>query len=248
MTMKKRLYTAILAGMAALSVSAQQYVGFEGLIHLPSADMDTVGVARIGAHYMPKRMMPEQMTLDGERFNSLTNYISVTPFRWIEIGYGYTLWKVHKDRNPQNETGFFTKDRYFSVKLQVVRESEWWPSVAVGGNDVWGSSDHGESRSNYMKNFYGALSKHVELGGNILGGHVVYRQWNRDYNHKWNGLLGGVTFQPAFYTPLRVVGEWDGNGVNIGADCRLFRYFLLQCSLQEMRSFTAGLSFNIQLL
>lgn len=36
--------------MGFSSVCAQQYTGMSGLIHVPSADMDEVGVARIGAH------------------------------------------------------------------------------------------------------------------------------------------------------------------------------------------------------
>ena len=55
---------------------AQQYLGFQGMIHVPTADMDTVGVARVGAHFIPKQMMPDKMLLDGEKFNSLTNYLS----------------------------------------------------------------------------------------------------------------------------------------------------------------------------
>ena len=247
-TMKRRLSVTIVCMLLALTARAQQYVGFEGMVHLPTADMDTVGVARVGAHYIPKLMMPETMVLDKEKFSSLTNYLSVTPFRWIQLGYGYTLWKFHQDLDPKKKTGFYAKDRYFSVKLQLLNENNWWPSVAVGGNDVWGSDDEGESGSNYLKNYYVALSKHVDLGGHRIGGHLVYRHWSENYNHKWNGVLGGLTFQPSFYKPLRLMGEWDGNGVNIGADCRVFKYFLIQCSLQEMHSFSAGLSLYIHLL
>jgi hypothetical protein len=246
--MKKILLISVLFLQLTTMAFAQQYLGFQGMIHVPTADMDTVGVARVGAHFIPKQMMPDKMLLDGEKFNSLTNYLSITPFRWIELGYGYTLWKFHRAKNPANETGFFAKDRYFSVKLQIINEDKWWPSVAVGGNDVWGSSDKGESASNFYRNYFAALSKHIDLGGNLLGGHIVYRKWSRDFNHKWDGVIGGITFQPSFYTPLRVMGEWDGNGLNLGVDCRLFKYFLVQCSLMELKSFSGGLCLYIPLL
>lgn len=225
----------------------QQYTGIEGLIHVPTADMDTVGVARIGAQFMPKYMVPDAMKCDEKKFNSCSNYLSLTPFKWISVGYGYTLWKLHKNSNPQNKTGFYSKDRYFSVKLQPVAEKRWWPSIVVGGNDVWGSNEKGRSGSNYFRNYYAAASKHVDLSGWRLGAHVAYRYWWRDFNHKWNGVVGGITLQPPFYKPLRAMVEWDGHGVNVGIDCR-YKIFQFQCALVDGKYFTGGLSLYVKLL
>jgi hypothetical protein len=226
----------------------QQYVGQSGMIHVPTADMDTAGVARVGLHYIPKEMMPDQMLYDNEKFNSLTNYLSLTAFRWVQVSYGYTLWKMHRNLRKYNKSGFYSKDRYFSLKFQPIREDQWWPSVVIGGNDVWGASDGGESGSNYYRNYYIALSKHVTLGDQLIGGHVAYRKWKLDSNRKWDGVVGGITVNPSFYRPLRLMCEWDGNEVNVGADCRLFKYFLVQCAFIDMHRFNAGLSLYINLL
>lgn len=243
-----RFFFMLMLAVATIQSGAQQYIGFEGMIHVPTADMDTVGIARVGAHYLPKRMMPDKMLYDGEKFNSLTNYLSITPFKWIEVGYGYTLWKMHKNLDKKNKSGFYSKDRYFSVKLQLLKENKWWPSVAVGGNDVWGSSDDGKSGSNYYRNSFASLSKHYSFRDNIFGAHVTYRHWMRSYNHKWQGVVGGVTFQPSFYRPLRTMVEWDGNEVNIGADCRLFKYLLIQCALIDFKNINGGLCLYIPLI
>lgn len=248
--MKRIVLIIVISIITAYSghLHAQQYCGLTGLIHVSTADMDTVGIARVGAHYIPKKMMPDRMKIDGKKFNSWTNYLSVTPFRWIEVGYGYTLWKFHKNRNPQNKIGFYAKDRYFSVKLQPIQEDKWWPSVAIGGNDLWGSKDNGESASNFYKNYFVSLTKHVELGDQRIGAHLSYRKWDLDINDKWNGVVGGLTFQPSFYRPLRLIGEWDGHEVNIGADCRLFKYFLVQCALIDLKKVNGGISLYIPLL
>ncbi len=248
MSKMKTVFSTIIFLLLSLSVSAQQYIGLSGMIHVPTADMDTVGIARIGAHFIPKAMMPTTMKLDGESYNSLTNYLTITPFRWIQLSYGYTLQKCYQDDNPQKKTGFYTKDRYFSIKLQPLQEGKWWPSVVIGGNDVWGSYDSGESYSDFYKNFFIATSKHIDIKGNIIGGHLTYRKWDKEFNHKWNGVVGGVTFQPKFYRPLRAIAEWDGNEVNIGADCLLFKYFLVQCALLDFRHFNAGLCIYYPLL
>ena len=135
-----RIIAVLLFSFLFISVQGQQATGINGLIHVPTADMDTVGLARIGAQFLPLEMVPDNFKLDGEKYNTASNYLSITPFRWIEIGYGYTLMKLHKNKNPQREVGFYSKDRYFSVKIQLLHEKKWWPSLAVGGNDVWGGT------------------------------------------------------------------------------------------------------------
>ena len=247
--MGNRVISLIVALVCWMGVSAQQYYGMEGLINIPSADMDTVPVAHIGAHYLNQHMIPDNIKLDGEKYNSWTNYMTVQPFKWIEIGYGYTLEKFHKNMNPKREVGFYSKDRYFSVRIQPIHESNWWPSIVVGGQDVLGSSDKGESTgSDFYRNFYVAASKHFVVLEQYIGAHMAYRHWKLDSNKKWNGVVGGLTYQPSFYRPLRVIGEYDGDGVNVGADCTLFRYVMLQASLQKFQYFSGGVCLRVPLV
>lgn len=246
--MRRTLLIMLIFCFSRLFAVAQQSMGLPGLIHTPSADMDTAGVARVGAHYVPKVMVPDAFKFEGEKYNSFTNYLSITPFRWIEVGYGYTLMKFRRNLQKEARTGFYSKDRQLSVRIQPLCEGRYWPSVVIGGNDVWGQSDEGKSGSNYYRNFFIAATKHITLGNNIIGTHLAYRKWKRDYNHKWNGLVGGLTFQPAFYHPLRAIAEWDGTEVNVGVDCRIFKYFLLQCSLQDCKHFSGGLCLYIPML
>lgn len=246
--MGNRIISLVAAVVCWIGASAQQYYGMEGLINIPSADMDTVPVAHIGAHYLNQHMLPDNIKLDGEKYNSGTNYLTVQPFSWIEIGYGYTLEKFHKNKDPKREVGFYSKDRYFSVRVQPICESKWWPSIVVGGQDVIGSEDKGHSSSNKYKNFYVAGSKHIELWNQLVGLHLAYRDWYLESNKKWNGVVGGLTIQPSFYRPLRFIGEYDGDCVNVGADCTLFRYVMLQASLQNFQYFSGGVCLRIPLV
>jgi hypothetical protein len=235
--------------MITVVLSAQQYIGSTGLIHVPTAEMDTVGMARVGAHYIPETMIPNDIAKDGNQQWSLTNYLAITPFRWIYLSYGYTLWRCHKNLNPNAEMGFYSKDRYFSLRLQPIQEGEWWPAVAIGGNDVIGSNDSGKSESFHYQNFYVSTSKHFELWNCLnLGTHATYRKWRNNNNHRWNGLVGGVTLSPVSIPNLRVLAEWDGSRVNVGADYRAFKYFLVQASLIDGSKFAGGLSLMIPLI
>ena len=252
--MLKRLYIYFIIGVTALTAAstdalAQQAMGSPGLINVPTAEMDTVGMARVGFQFIPKCLIPDKIQLDGEKFDSWTNYLSITPFHWVEVGYGYTLWKFHKNKNPKREVGFYAKDRYFSARIQPLREGRWWPALAIGGNDVWGTGDDGESGSFYYRNFYVAATKHFQLADMVtVGTHLTYRKWKRDYNHRWNGVVGGLTVSPDMLPELKLIAEWNGNGVNAGVDYRLLRYFQFQAALVQGKYFTGGLCLMIPLI
>lgn len=226
---------------------AQQYTGMSGLIHVPSADMDSAGTARLGMHALPEAMLPDEFVFEGEKYATSSWYLSYTPVRWVEVGYTFTLMKFRHNLDVNEPAGFYSKDRYFSLKVQPIREDKWWPSVALGGNDVWGQHD-GASGSFYFRNFFLALSKHADYGGFTGGAHLAYRYWAKDYNRKWQGVVGGLTLQHEFYKPLRLIGEYDGHSVNVGADCTLFRFLLLQASLQQCRYFSGGVCLQVDLM
>lgn len=236
---------------------AQQYTGMSGLIHVPSADMDNAGVARIGGHFLNREFVPDEAFFFREsKYHTSTHYLSITPFSWIELGYTCTLMKGYKNSNKE-DYGYYHKDRYFSIKVQPIREREgkWWPSVAIGSNDpVTTSSKRNDenvrekNRNQIFANYYIAASKHFDLKGNSLGLHVAYRHWKRSYNDKWNGPVGGITFQPRFQKKLRFIAEYTGDDVNIGFDWKLWKYLLLQSSLQNGKYFTGGLCLSIDLL
>ena len=63
----------LLLSVGGSSVFAQQYTGMTGLLHVPSAEMDTIENLRFGVHALPKDMMPDRMRFDGEKYAS---YIS----------------------------------------------------------------------------------------------------------------------------------------------------------------------------
>ena len=238
------------------SVSAQQYTSMSGLIHVPSADMDEAGEARIGVHFLNKEFTPDEAfnCLGKGKYHTTDHYLSITPFSWIELGYTCTLMKGLKNSN-KDDIGFYHKDRYFSVKVRPLKEGKWWPSIAIGSNDPWTTFDKKDEegrtekyRNQIFCNYYIAATKHLALRNHVIGVHVAYRKWKRDYNNKWNGIVGGITYNPSFARNLRAIAEYTGNEINIGADYLLWKHFLLQASLQDGKYFSGGVCFQINLL
>lgn len=247
--MKKLLLNLLLLllSVGSSSVFAQQYTGMTGLLHVPSAEMDTIETLRLGVHAIPAEMMPDAMLFEGEKYASSSWYVSAMPLKWLEAGYNFTLMKFYRNLNRNsNDVGFYSKDRYFSVRLRPLSEGRYWPSVVIGGNDVIGQRD-GDSYSFYFRNFYVAASKHIDLPFGEVGGHLAYRKWAKSFNNRWDGVVGGITLRPSIYSPLRAIAEYDGESVNIGADCVLFRYVQLQASLMHCRYLSAGAAVRIEL-
>lgn len=250
----KRLLMIVILFYIAFSLHAQQYTGTSGLIHVPSAEMDREGDARIGVHFLNKEFSPDNFS-----YNTTTHYVSVTPFSWVEIGYTCTIMKGMKFVDGEwSDGGYCQKDRYFSVKLQPLKEGRWWPALAVGSNDPYGTENknaviedaNGIKRyhvSEYFCNYYIAASKHLTLKHHVFGIHAAYRHWKRDYNSKWNGLVGGITYRPSFAKNLRAIAEYTGNEINIGVDCLLWKHLLLQAALQDGKYFSGGVCFPMNL-
>ena len=97
------LLLLLLLSLGNHTVQAQQYTGMTGLLHAPSAEMDTIENARIGVHALPTYMMPDAMRFEGEKYASSNWYLSVMPFKWIELGYSFTLMKFRKNLKKKSD-------------------------------------------------------------------------------------------------------------------------------------------------
>lgn len=247
---KIKLLCSILLG-TFIHCHAQQYTGMTGLIHAPSAEMNAAGTAMVGAHFLNKEFTPDVFTYQG-KYHTMSHYLNITPFSWIELGYTCTLQKGKKNAGKSDHTSYYYKDRYFSLKLNPLTEGKWHPAIAVGTNDPYSSSDGGgetgDGQNRIFSNYYISATKHFSISGNRIGIHASYRKYKRAYNSKWDGIVGGVTFRPSFAPDLRIITEYNGNDVNAGIDCLLWKHLFIQGSLQKGKYFTGGLCYRLNLL
>lgn len=238
--------TLILLLFLSVPLLAQQYTGMTGLIHVPSAEMDTVGDARIGAHFLHKRMLPKHPSfiVEGRQYNSFDAYMSLTPFRWVEIGLTITLEKGLIEGFLDDPNKFTMKDRYISIKFNPLREGKYYPAVALGMQDcasIW-TFGHG-----IFSNYYITLTKHLDLWCQNFGFTLVYRHYPNKCNRRWNGVVGGITYSPSFARNWRAMVEWTGCAVNFGIDCLLWKHLMLQASLNDWRFPSAGICYVVNL-
>jgi len=229
MNVREGLFCVMLLG--GMNVRAQQYAGLSGLLHTPSADMRGDATLRIGCTYVSENFVPDYR---GIVQDIPVYHFSVTPYPFVEASYIVNGWR-------NEEEGTAIPDRNVCVKVRAVKEDRWWPSVAVGGFDAFGSSDN--------TYYYAALTKHVALGRGLVGVHAAYRQYRSKCTtvvEKWNGVVGGVTFEPGVYGDLRFTVEYTGNEVNAGFDVDVYRGVRLQGMVSLDGWFCGGVCWEIR--
>lgn len=241
----KRFLLFLLCSVFAGGLQAQEYSGITGMIHVPIAEMAVEGEARVGVFFLNREFLPDKINYQGRKYNTTNHFLAITPFPWIELAYVCTL---EKGMDNQGDVGYNMKDRHFAVKLRLLKEGKWWPAIAVGAQDPGRTIEDSNGDYAYFQNFYVAASKHFAWKRHELGVHLAYRYYRSDFNVKWRGIAGGITYRPPFAKKLRAMVEYTGDDINIGADCLLWRYFFLQASLQNGKYFTGGLCFKINLL
>ena len=239
-----RICLCIVFFLTSFCATGQEYQGLTGLIHVPSAETDSVGTFRGGFSYLDKNFLP---TLLRKKDKSSFGYvIGITPFRWMEISYGAVMLYMHKNGDSKQEMGYYNEDRRVNAKVTPLYEGKWWPAIALGMEDVgrWENIKTGVGANNYFQNIYAVASKHFDAKGWELGAHIAYRYYTRNNNSDRRGVAGGVTVRPAFYRPLRAVVEWDGLGVNAGVDVLLWRHLFMQAVLVHGSGFMGAVSYH----
>ena len=226
---------------------AQTVIGTVGMMNVPTADMRPAGTFDGGASIIQKELLYQKS------YYTYLYYIDFTPFSWLELTLRETLLKTHKS-NSNPRIGFYQQDRSTSIRLRPLKEGKYWPAVVIAANDIY--SDHGGS--NYAC-FYGVFSKHFPIAsiGTIEAtaglaikrkSDLFYNDIELDYRKKgnptYNGVMGGLSFAPAFSPNMRIMGEYDTDGFNIGASALLLRHLNMTCFTREFKGFNATISYQ----
>lgn len=243
----KLLLGILLLAGGCVQASAQEYTGITGMMHVPTAEMAPTGTARIGAFFLNGEFTPTKLAYKGDKYNTFNHFLAIAPFSWVELSYVCTLLKTAKNLDESQGVGFYEKDRHFCVKIRPLKEGKYWPALAIGAQDPTRTIEDKSGDYAYFCNFYVAASKHLDIWGHELGVHLTYRYYRSDFNAKWRGVAGGITYRPAFAPNSRAMLEYTGDDVNVAVDCYLWRLLFLQAGLQNGKYFSGGLMLRIQL-
>ena len=191
------LWIGILAFvLMTFTARAQEYSGITGMMHVPTAEMAPAGTARVGVYFLPQGFLSNKIKFRNEKYNTFNHVLAIAPFTWIELSYVCTLLKGARGKD-ETRNGYHGKDRHFSVKVRPLKEGKWWPAIALGTQDPGRTVEDKGGDYAYFQNFYITLSKHLTWQGHEFGAHLAYRYYRSDYNARWRGVAGGITYRPA---------------------------------------------------
>ncbi|MBR1548558.1 MAG: YjbH domain-containing protein [Prevotella sp.] len=225
------LFVLLFAGIWAPS-GAQTVIGTVGMMNVPTADMREAGTFDGGASFIQKELLYKKS------YNTYLYYVDFTAFSWLEITIRETLLKTRKSRTDAR-VGFYQQDRSTSVRVRPLKEGKYWPAVVLGANDIY--SDHGGSQYACL---YGVASKHFPIASvgtvEATAGYAKPRKKGTTYD----GVMGGIAFAPAFFPDMRIMGEYDTEGYNIGASAHMLRHLNVTCFTREFKGFNATVSYQ----
>ena len=231
----KQLLIALLFVISSVPCQSQTLFGTTGMMNAPSADMRPTGTFDGGFSLVQKNL------LYNKNYNTLLYYISFTPFSWMEITYREIMLK-RKSADDPDKMVFYNEDRSTSIRVRPLKEGKYWPAVVLGVNDLVGN---GSSRT---ASVYGVVSKHFPIAAvgtfEATVGYAIPYEKKKGKGTVYDGVLGGLTFAPAFFPDMRVMCEYDTQGCNVGIGAFLFRHLNLTCFTREFKGINATVSYQ----
>ena len=223
-------------------LSAQLTYGTTGLLNAPSAEMQKDKTVMLGANFLNRELTPPTWY-----YNTYNYYLNVTILPFLEVAYVCTLFKAEAlGLGPYGYSGFTNQDRYFALKLRLLKEGQFWkymPAVAVGTSDPFtstGMQTAPTSGNGYFNRFYLAATKHLAIGNEDFAVSLSYL-YNRRRDYKLNGVAIGVSYSPSIQPQLKVIAEYDSKNFALGATYLFFNHLHAQVQIQNMKYFTGGL-------
>lgn len=224
----------IFLSIIAFSVTkAQSMSGTTGLLNIPTANMQRDGTFMFGGNYLPEAITPESFS-----FNTGNYYINITFLPFVEVNYRLTLGQT-KSTGRYNQ-----QDRSFALRCRILKEGKFIPALVIGGNDLY-THTNGDGNQ-YFEAVYIVETKTFLLGRNIfsttIGSGIDVLEKNQ-----YDGIFGGISYSPYFFSPLTLIAEYDSKVFNTGISLFLFNHLSLHAFAYDLKYFCGGMQYKVYL-
>ena len=247
-------------------VLGQYSYGTTGLLHMPTADMQKDKTFLFGGSFLNKNMTPSPQW----NYDTYNYYVNITFFPWLEISYDLTLNQGKPGKYwPKRTWGkFVNQDRQFGARFRLWKEGwyyDWTPQVVFGTNDPGSHERNGggkiiiddDHNTNHYTRFFLAATKHLTFEGvGEIGAHAALI-YSREDNNYFTRPAFGANFElqlletdkwQKWVNGLNLMGEFDGEGINVGASYKIWRDNInVIAELHECKYFSGGIYFKLHL-
>jgi hypothetical protein len=217
---------ALIIGVFSFS-NGQSTTGTRGLIKAPTARMFEDGTLSIGAAYIPPGY---HKRTHGYRKGDLTGnaglntFVTVNFLPFMEVMFRYTH-EFNIKVTPQNQ---YFPDRMFTARFKLLKETEKWPAVVLGMQDVVAFFDTnaagGGSLPNFASTYLVATKNFSYKGFNIdttlgYGSDIIGDIPAKEFK----GVFGGVEITTPYLEDTQLLLDYDATYINIGVQKQFFK-------------------------
>lgn len=215
---------------------SQSTSGIQGYIRIPTASFNKDGTLFLGTSFLPK----QHLAYTKFQYNAATAFVSLTFLPFVEFDFRFT----RQLNLPSYES--HVSDRMPSVRIRLLKENRWWPSVVAGFQDFLTSIESGDAR--HFQSSYLVVSKGFEIkpANLFVEGTLGYgTNWLIAKNYELLGLWGGIMVNWQKVKWINLMADYDGDVASLGAEAVLFRHLFLKAATVNFDSFTGCVSYHV---
>ncbi|MBD3183658.1 hypothetical protein GF312_15310 [Candidatus Poribacteria bacterium] len=229
------LTTIVILISPIFQVYALSLTGSNGLLYIPTAQMQNDRHVKIGMTWLNK----ESFAYGEGKYNGLASFATIGYLPFMEI----SLRLTRKLDFPEIQA---LGDRMIIIRIRPIKEGRVYPAVVFGAHDfIWSVP---ESPTNEFNALYAVASKTLVLESviNKMGLHLGYGSDLIKAKHReFVGLFGGVDL---YFTPnIALMMEHDSSRFNWGAKLSLFNKLEVVAALLDFSVFSAGMNFRFSI-
>jgi hypothetical protein len=207
-------------------INAQSTTGTRGLIKAPTARLFEDGTLSLGAAFIPPGYHKRTYgNLKGQIVPNagLNTFITVNLFPFMEVMFRYS----HELNLPVTPITKYFPDRMFTARFKLLNETEKWPAVVLGMQDVVAFFDTNAAGGGTIPNYsssYLVATKNFEYKGFNIDATLGYGSDLGDIPAKeFKGLFGGVEITTPYAEDAQILLDYDATYINIGVQKQFFK-------------------------
>ena len=204
-------------------INAQSTTGTRGLVKAPTARMFEDGTLSLGAALIPPGYY--KRTFGSKKGNVVPNaglntFVTVNLFPFMEVMFRYS----HELNLPVTPITQYFPDRMFTARFKLLNETEKWPAVVLGMQDVTAAFDASCLGCSNFSSTYLVASKSFSFKEFNLDASLGYGGGLGDVIAKeFVGIFGGVEITTPYLEDAQLLIDYDSTYINIGIQKQFFK-------------------------
>jgi hypothetical protein len=221
--------------LLCIKTKAQSLSAVTGLVTIPTAFTPKDGEVSAGEIFTNRKYLDY---FDG-KYDCMTTYINFTYIPFLELNVRINRAIGVKDLPD------YTVDRVASVRLRLLTEKEFRPSIVIGIHDF--STEFGGVDAIHYNASYIVFSKSFVVN-KLIDNYDLTLGYSANlmeaHYHEYLGIFGGVSCS---IKNVKLMLEYDSRKINIGSQLLLFNHLVFTAGLLKFDSFAAGIGYKFVL-